>query len=113
MFPKSPSQADIDKGDIRAYFAQAFQELFAVSTEDIPEALGSVCCSQFAVSRARIRERPRADYVRMLDWAANTNLPNGYGVGWVFEKIWQVVFGMGALQCVSWSLIDPCGGRFC
>lgn len=94
MNPTTPTQTDIDKGDIRAYFAQAYQELFDVEYDDVPAHIGNICCGQFAVSRERIWMRAKSEYERMLDWAGGTNLTNDFGVGWVFEKIWPVVFGM-------------------
>lgn len=105
--PTNPTQTDIDNKDIRAYFAQAYQELFDVSFEQVPEHIGNVCCAQFAVSRERIRSRPRSDYERMLDWAHGTNLTHDFGVGWVFEKIWHIVFLMDTTQYVFTSFHVP------
>lgn len=98
--PKNPTQTDIEKKDIRAYFAQAYQELFAVPFEEVPTHIGNVCCAQFAVSRERIRARPRKDYERMLNWARGTSLTHDFGVGWVFEKVWHIVFLMDSTQYV-------------
>ena len=92
--PLNPSQADIDAHDIRATFAQAYQEIFDVPIEKVPAAVGNVCCGQFAVSRDRIRARPKEDYQRVLDWAATTELTDDFGVGWVMEKLWHIIFGM-------------------
>lgn len=64
----------------------------------MPGEIGNVCCGQFAVSRERIRARPKEDYVRILDWAATTELTDDFGVGWVMEKLWHIVFGMDAVQ---------------
>lgn len=69
-------------------------------TKEAPDGIGGVCCGQFAVSRAKVLERPRRDYERMLRWAVETELTDGYGVGWVFEKVWHVVFGMPPVQSV-------------
>ena len=95
--PLEPTQHDIDTKDTRAYFADIYMELFAVELKDVPQHLGGVCCAQFAVSRARIRQRPRSDYERMLKWADEVTIVDDFGVGWVFEKVWHVVFGMGAV----------------
>lgn len=100
VHPTSPTQTDIGRKDIRAYFAQAYQELFDIPLGEVPAHIGNICCCQFAVSRERIRARPRGDYERMLDWAADTNLTNDYGVGWVFEKVWHIVFLMEPTQYV-------------
>ncbi|KAJ5908985.1 hypothetical protein N7495_001667 [Penicillium taxi] len=98
IFPLSPSQADIDAHDIRASFSDAYQEIFSVPIDKVPVELGNVCCAQFAVSRKRILERPREDYMRMLEWAATTKMTDDFGVGWVMEKLWHIIFGMDAVQ---------------
>ncbi|KAK9625591.1 hypothetical protein V6000_007092 [Aspergillus fumigatus] len=99
VHPWSPTQIDIDKKDIRAYFPQVYQTLFGVGKERVPEHIGNICCAQFAVSRERILQRPKRDYERMLAWAAETDLTDSFGVGWVFEKVWHVVFGMEDIYC--------------
>ncbi|KAE8146863.1 hypothetical protein BDV25DRAFT_161643 [Aspergillus avenaceus] len=97
--PWDPTQIDIDKQDIRAFFPQVYETLFNVGPEKVPKHIGNVCCGQFAVSRDRILERPRHDYERMLKWATETELTDSFGVGWVFEKIWHIIFGMDVIYC--------------
>ncbi|KAI9925300.1 hypothetical protein MW887_006227 [Aspergillus wentii] len=97
--PFRPTEIDIKNNDIRAFFPQVYQTLFDVPSADVPDEIGNVCCGQFAVSRERIVSRPRADYERMLEWAETTELTDNFGVGWVFEKVWHIVFGMEALYC--------------
>ncbi|KAI2792166.1 hypothetical protein POX_b02203 [Penicillium oxalicum] len=92
--PNSPSASDLQNNDIRAKFAQAYQQLFAVNADQVPDTIGNVCCGQFAVSRDRIRARPKEDYERILEWMATTELTDNFGVGWVMEKVWHIVFGM-------------------
>ncbi|KAJ5689868.1 hypothetical protein N7462_004260, partial [Penicillium macrosclerotiorum] len=99
VFPLSPSDTDIKNNDIRAYFAEEYQKIFNVSFEEVPSAIGNVCCGQFAVSRERIRARPKADYQRILDWAATTDKTDNFGVGWVLEKLWHIIFGMEDIYC--------------
>ncbi|KAJ5085412.1 hypothetical protein N7532_010183, partial [Penicillium argentinense] len=99
VYPLSPTQSDIDAHDIRAYFADAYQEIFDVPIEKVPGEIGNVCCGQFAVSRERILARPKEDYQRILNWAAMTELTNDYGVGWVLEKVWHIIFGMSTVYC--------------
>lgn len=94
--PLEPTEVDIKKKDVRAYFADIYMELFNVTENNIPKHIGGVCCGQFAVSKERIRSRPRADYIRMRDWAMKTKL-DSFGVGWVFEKIWHIVFMEGPI----------------
>ena len=96
--PFNPTDVDIKGRDIRAYFADVYMELFDVSPSQIPQKIGNVCCGQFIVSRQRIRERPRSDYQRMRKWAMETKLTDSFGIGWVFEKVWHIIFGMPAQQ---------------
>ncbi|OQE15472.1 hypothetical protein PENSTE_c028G09484 [Penicillium steckii] len=98
-YPLNPTQTDIEVGDIRAYFAQAYQEIFDVQREKVPGEIGNVCCGQFAVSRDQIRARSKEDYQRILDWVRTTELTNDFGVGWVLEKLWHIIFGMNSVHC--------------
>lgn len=95
--PLDPTEADIRNKDTRAYFADIYMDLFQVARDQVPRHIGNVCCAQFAVSRSRILERPRSDYERFLHWA-DTSQEGDFGVGWVFEKVWHIVFGMEAIQ---------------
>ncbi|KAJ5151704.1 hypothetical protein N7492_009999 [Penicillium capsulatum] len=99
VFPLHPTEIDIAKKDIRAYFAQAYQQIFNVAHDQVPTEIGNVCCGQFAISRERILARPKEDYQRILDWAATTKQTDDFGVGWVMEKLWHIVFGMDAVYC--------------
>ncbi|KAJ5116598.1 hypothetical protein N7456_000946 [Penicillium angulare] len=55
--PLNPTKIDIEGKDIRAYFADAYQEIFNVPRSEVPKEIGNVCCGQFVVSRG---ENPRA-----------------------------------------------------
>lgn len=92
--PFHPTETDIKGKDIRAYFADVYMELFDVPPSQIPREIGNVCCGQFVVTRERIRERPIEDYIRMRKWALETTITDSFGIGWVFEKVWHIIFGM-------------------
>ncbi|KAF4769833.1 hypothetical protein N7455_006249 [Penicillium solitum] len=96
----SPSQEDIDSNDARANFPRIYKDIFGEDAH-VPDTIGGICCAQFAVSRARIQERPKSDYIRMLNWVDEKSIPfvDNYGVGWVFETLWHVVFGMEGVHC--------------
>lgn len=89
--PFEPTDIDIKNNDIRAYFLDVYMELFNVTMEHVPAHIGNVCCAQFALTRERIRQRPRTDYERMRHWAFTTKLDT-FGIGWVFEKTWHLIF---------------------
>lgn len=94
-------------------FPDSFLELFPGA--QIPEVVATPCCSQFAVSRKRIRDRPIDDYIRYRDWLLNTSLPTDIS-GRIFEYSWHstlhpcewrklltclVIFGKPAQHCVD------------
>lgn len=92
--PREPTDIDIKGKDIRAYFADVYMELFDVPQSQVPAHVGNVCCGMFALSKERILARPKDDYLRMRRWAMESNVTDSFGVGWVFEKIWHIIFGM-------------------
>lgn len=95
--PLDPTGYDIRHKDTRAFFAEIYMELFDVPRGSVPRHIGNVCCAQFAVTRARILQRPKFDYERMLRWADHTQ-EGDFGVGWVFEKLWDIIFGMDPIK---------------
>ncbi|KEF53137.1 uncharacterized protein A1O9_11045 [Exophiala aquamarina CBS 119918] len=99
VHPKNPTEFDIKNHDTRAYFAQIYKALFGAD-KPIPDVLGGICCAQFAVSRDQIRRRPKGDYLRMMNWVdkESKQMVDDYGVGWVFEVVWHVVFSMEDVQ---------------
>jgi hypothetical protein len=66
----------------------------------VPDALAQTCCSQVAVSRARLRSLPRDEYERMRRWLAGAELADGVA-GRVFEYAWQYVWTGRAVLCPS------------
>ena len=66
-----------------------FRELFP--DEDVPEAIGAHCSSQFAVSREQIQKRPKADYERYRQWILDTDLDDQIS-GRVIEYMWHSEF---------------------
>lgn len=70
-------------------FAPAWKQLFPEAP--VPDVLSQPCCSQFAVTRARIRETPRERFVAMRDWILGTDLADEDS-GRIFEYCWQYLF---------------------
>ena len=65
--------------------------------QEIPKVLAQPCCSQFAVSRRRIRATSRKQYVRYRDWLLRTPVTDYYS-GRLWEYLWQFLFtGQGVL----------------
>ncbi|EEH16110.2 hypothetical protein PABG_06197 [Paracoccidioides brasiliensis Pb03] len=100
VLPHHPTFVDIDRNDTRSRFADIYAKLFELDdVKDVPQVIGGVCCAQFVVTRERILQRPLKDYVRMKDWVSSGSRPmNDYDVGWVFEKIWHIIFGEAAVS---------------
>lgn len=61
-----------------------------------PTQLAAACCAQFAVSRSRVLNRPREDYVKFRQWIIDTELSDASS-GRVMEFLWHVIFGMDAI----------------
>jgi Protein of unknown function (DUF3431) len=79
----------------RAYPA-AFAELFP--DHPVPDVIGVACCAQFAVTSAKIRERPLADYIRYQKWLMASELEDEIS-GRVLEYSWHIIFGQEAVHC--------------
>jgi len=72
------------------FSAQLWDELFPNRSHD-PVWLAEPCCSQYALSRDRIRSRPLADYVRIQDFLAASRIGDGF-LGRVMEYVWQFLW---------------------
>ncbi|KAK7935736.1 hypothetical protein PG985_001231 [Apiospora marii] len=73
--------------------------------EEVPEILAGPCCSQFAVSRAAVRRRPRAQYKRSMDHLATTPWTD-YIAGRTWEHLWPYLFRGAARDCpVEWKAL--------
>lgn len=83
-------------GQTQVVYAEAFQELFP--GEPVPEAVGVACCAQFAATRDKVLERPRADYERYRDWLLKTPLEDSIS-GRVLEYSWHQIFGRPPVHC--------------
>ncbi|KIX01552.1 uncharacterized protein Z518_09278 [Rhinocladiella mackenziei CBS 650.93] len=73
----------------QALMAEAWAELFPY--KPIPNILAQPCCSQFALSRERIRDVPRETYSHYRDWLLRSEIRDTMS-GRIFEYLWQVVF---------------------
>jgi len=56
-----------------------------------PGTLSQPCCSQFALSRDRIRSVPLSQYEALRDWLWETDIGSGYS-GRIMEYIWQYLW---------------------
>ncbi|KAJ5469393.1 hypothetical protein N7539_009011 [Penicillium diatomitis] len=98
MFQAHPVTLDWDYQYLIDQLPQVLGYLLGIDPSEAPQDIGHQCCAQFAVTRERIQERPLEDYIRILDWVANTDLTDNYGIGWLIEKLWHLFFGMPAVQ---------------
>ncbi|KAF2502337.1 hypothetical protein BU16DRAFT_554403 [Lophium mytilinum] len=79
-------------------YKQAFEVLFP--EKEVPKIVGVSCCAQFAVTKEKIRERPKSDYERYREWLLETPLVDSIS-GRIFEYSWHMVFGKDAVHCPS------------
>ena len=70
-------------------YKKAFEELFP--DQPVPETIGVTCCSQFAVRREAVWQRPRSEYVRYRDWLISSSLGDDLS-GRVLEYSWHSKF---------------------
>jgi hypothetical protein len=73
-----------------AWTSALFRELHGDHVP-VPKSISQPCCAQFAVAGDRIRQRPRADYVRYRDWVLGTPLDDRTS-GRIMEYSWQYLF---------------------
>lgn len=73
-----------------AYYAAAWKELFG--NTKVPQTIAAPCCSQFAVSRTQVLQRPLSDYQRMYNWVLNNDLPDEATAN-IMEYSWHIIFG--------------------
>ncbi|CRG92031.1 hypothetical protein PISL3812_09086 [Talaromyces islandicus] len=99
LVPIHREPVDDEYAYVNDAFFQLYSHLLQVPMDQVPERVGHLCCGQFVLTRERIRARPREDYERILNWAANTDFTDSYGIGWTIEKIWHVLFGMEPVHC--------------
>ncbi|BCS30523.1 DUF3431 domain-containing protein [Aspergillus puulaauensis] len=77
-------------------YADAWKALFL--DDDVPEVVAAPCCSQFAVSREQILQRPLSDYQRYYNWVLGNDLPDDL-TSRVMEYTWHIIFGQDAVYC--------------
>lgn len=82
--------------------ADVWREIFTGTSTDnsgshkVPARVGAACCAQFAVSRARVTERPLSDYDHFRQWIIDTDKVDAKS-GRVLEFLWHIIFGMQAV----------------
>jgi hypothetical protein len=76
----------------------AWPDLFPDSP--LPDNLAQPCCSQFALSRERIRAIPQVEYIRIRDWLISTDLQDKIS-GRLFEYLWQYFWTGAPVLCPS------------
>jgi hypothetical protein len=68
--------------------------------DPLPASLAQPCCSQFALSRDRIRAVPLAEYERLRTWLLSTRLKDSLS-GRLFEYLWQFLWTGSSVSCPS------------
>jgi len=96
LHPLNPSNSHDDRSQNERAYADAFHHFFP--DKPVPATIGAHCCSQFAVSRDRIRSQPKALYEKIRNWLLDTELSDQIS-GRVIEYMWHIIFGMPAVDC--------------
>ncbi|KAJ5174661.1 uncharacterized protein N7482_000538, partial [Penicillium canariense] len=94
LYQKDPKDHDRQYQYLLDQLPEILHYLLGIDPVDFPENIGHQCCAQFAVTRAKIRQRSRADYRKIMIWTGTTDMTDNYGIGWLTEKIWHMMFGM-------------------
>jgi hypothetical protein len=85
-----PGQIEPDSEKMeQSMIADAWAELFP--GKPIPNILAQPCCSQFALSREKIRSIPRERFEHYRKWLLRSPIRDTMS-GRIFEYIWQVIF---------------------
>jgi Protein of unknown function (DUF3431). len=92
-----PGKLDFDYVYLIDQMPEILQQLLGLDPSQMPEDIGHQCCAQFVLTRERIQERPKSDYIHILQWIAYTDMTDNYGIGWLIEKLWHFIFGMPAV----------------
>lgn len=78
------------------YMRAAFEANFGPL--EVPRFLGGPCCSQFVVSKEAVRQHPRSQYKRSLDWLVDTSWSD-YIAGRTWEHMFPWLFRGEAIDC--------------
>lgn len=106
LLPGGHDATDVKYQYLVENFPQMYSEIFGVDPIATPREIGHQCCGQFAATNQVIRQRPLIEYERMLNWVANTQSADSFGVGWVMEKLWHIIFGRESVQYVSIPVLN-------
>ncbi|EWC48898.1 hypothetical protein DRE_00203 [Drechslerella stenobrocha 248] len=91
-----PTRKDFKKDSIEIGFRKLWEHLYG--NRLFPSEVGVACCAQFAVTRERIRERPKAFYESVRSWILWTDEQDP---GRTLEYFWHIIFGMPPVHCDS------------
>src|SRR5436190_2107120 len=86
LHPLDPSQGEDHRSVTERLYAIAFPQLLPNIT--VPEAVGAPCCSQFVVTRERIRRRSLDEYIKIRTWLQETPLQDSIS-GRIMEYTWH------------------------
>lgn len=94
LHQKNPVPHDQQYEYLLEQLPEILHYLLGIDPKDFPENIGHQCCAQFALSKEQIQKRSQADYRKIMIWTGTTDMTDNYGIGWLTEKIWHMMFGM-------------------
>jgi len=79
------------------HVARAWRELYGAETP-LPDSISAICCSQFALSRDRIRSVPLERWTHYRDWLLTTDLEDSIS-GRIMEFQWHYILTGNPVNC--------------
>jgi hypothetical protein len=82
-------------------YPYVYADFFNMTAEAVRKEtpiVASPCCAQFAVTKAEIVKRPKAEYERILKIVERSELDD-QTLGTVLEYTWHILFGKDAVNC--------------
>ena len=91
-----PSRNSRDTKTVDGAYWTAWEQLF--NNSRVPKEIGVPCCSQFAVSKKQVLQRPLSDYRHFYNWVLENDLPDNVTAG-IMENTWHIIFGQEPVHC--------------
>ncbi|KAJ5899299.1 hypothetical protein N7495_004043 [Penicillium taxi] len=101
LHQKDPKEHDQQYQYLLDQLPEILNNLIGMKYQDFPEDIGHQCCAQFALSREQIQTNSKETYHKIMRWIGTTDATDNYGIGWLAEKLWHIIFHMPAVLYVN------------
>lgn len=82
-------------------YPYVYGKFFNLTVDEVEQqnpVVATPCCAQFAVSKAQVLSKPKAEYVRYLALIEESDYDDDT-LGTVMEYMWHILFGRDAVHC--------------